>query len=351
MFHRLCLALVLISWILPSSIYAGVLGSVILKDGSILHGDIVKMVEGTLKVESAFGAGEPFLITWVEVDTLATSQPVIFVLGDGASLTGIAEKGNPGELQLTVDSLPGRIPIQLASITAINPPEVKAVKYTANINFGGKVTSGNTKNRQANLLGGFTARSERLRLILDARYFYAEEDKSVTDRNAFGTMDLNFFMTKRSYLFLAVLMEQDTFDDLQLRTAVTGGPGYQFIEKGDFANPYFRDMTLQADIGAGFWNEDRKIDDDDNHGVYRWSVRWEWDVLPKVTIFHQHMGFPESSDVSNYYINSLQGIRFNIWERFNASVQINYKYDNKPAENSGKSDTKAIFSVGYEYEN
>ena len=61
--HRLCLVLVLMSWVVPYSIHAGVLASVILKDGSIIHGDIVEMVGGTLKVEAAFGVGEPFLIT------------------------------------------------------------------------------------------------------------------------------------------------------------------------------------------------------------------------------------------------------------------------------------------------
>jgi len=173
----------------------------------------------------------------------------------------------------------------------------------------------------------------------------------VTDRNAFGTIDLNFFMTKRTYWFLAVLMEQDTFDDLNLRTAVTGGLGYEFIEKGDFASPYFSNMTLQADLGAGFLNEDRKIDDDTNNGVYRWSLRWEWDVIPNLTIFHRQMGFPELGDASNFYINTFQGIRFHIWKGLNVSMQVNYKYDNKPAENSGKSDTKALLSLGYNYEN
>ena len=351
MIYRLCLAFVLISWIVPSSIHAGVLASVIMKDGSIIHGDIVEMVEGTLKVESAFGAGEPFLITWGEVDTLATSQPVVFVLGDGASLTGIAEKGDPGELQLTADSLTIRIPIQLASITAINPPEKKAVKYIINFNLGSKFSSGNTDDAQVNLLGGFVARAERLRLILDARYFYSEENNSVTDRNAFGTMDLNYFITPRWYWFLAVLMQQDTFDDLNLRTAVTTGPGYQFIERGDFINPYLSQMTLQGDLGVGFLNEDRKIADDDNHGVYRWSLRWEWEIIPKWTFFHQQQGFPEMSDASNFIVNTLQGIRFNIWKGVNISGQVQYNYDNKPAEDSQKGDTTVFLTLGYNYEN
>jgi putative salt-induced outer membrane protein YdiY len=351
MIHRLFLVFLLIFCIVPYSIHAGVLGSIILKDGSIIHGNIVEMEEGTLKVEAAYGAGEPFLIKWGEVENMATSQPVTFILDDGSSLIGSAEKADPGEVRIKTGTLTLPIPVALASVKAINPSKEPPVKYTANFNIGSKISSGNTDDAQVNLLGGFTARSERMRLILDARYFYAEEDKSVTDRNAFGTMDFNFFMTKRLYAFLALLMQQDTFDDLDLRTAVTAGPGYQFLEKGDFANPYLSQMTLQSEVGAGFVNEDRKIGEDDNYGVLRESLRWEWEIIPKLTIFHRHQIYPEMSDFNNYLINSLQGIRFNVYEELSVSGQVQWNYDNKPADDSGKSDTTIFLTLGYNYEN
>ena len=337
--------------LVPSTMYAEVLSTVTLKDGSIIHGNIIEMIEGKLKVEAVFGADEPFQIKWEEVAHLATSQPVVLVLGEGVTLTGIAEKGEEGELLLTVEPLTTPIQVDLAAITAINPPTTPPVKFQANFNMGSKFSSGNTDDAQVNLLGGFVARSERFRFILDARYFYAEEDESVTDRNAFGTMDVNFFLTKRWYGYLGVLMQQDTFDDLELRTAVTTGPGYQFIERGDFANPYFSQMTLQGDVGAGFFNEDRKIDDDDNYGVYRWSARWEWEIGKRFTLFHQQQGFPEVDNLSNFYFNTLQGIRFKIWKGFNLSGQVQYSYDNEPAEDSKKSDTTVFLTVGYNYEN
>jgi len=351
MIHRLSLAFLLIACLVPSSIQAGVLGSIILKDGSIIHGNIVGMEEGKLKVEAAYGAGDPFLIKWGEVENMATSQPVTFILDDGSSLIGVAEKADPGEVRIKTGTLTIPIPVELASVKAINPPKKPPVKYEANFNIGSKLSYGNTDDAQFNLLGGFVARSERLRLILDARYFYAEEDKSVTDRNAFGTSDLNFFLTPRWYGFLAVLMQQDTFDDLELRTAVTAGPGYQILEKGDFANPYFSKMVLQADVGAGFINEDRKIADDDNHGIFRESMRWEWEVIPKFTIFHRHQIYPEISDMKNYIINSLQGIRFNVYEGLNVSGQVQWNYDNKPVDDSEKSDTTVFLTLGYNYEN
>jgi len=349
--HGLLLVFMFMFCVVPATIYAGVLSTVTLKDGSIIHGNIVEMVGEILKVEAAFGADESIPIKWEEVVNIATSQPVVLVLGEGGTLIGIAEKGEAGELLLSVEPLTSPILIHLASITAINPPTPSLAKFQANFNMGSKFSSGNTDDAQVNLLGGIVVRSARFRFILDARYFYAEEDSRVTDRNAFGTLDVNFFLTKRWYGYLGILMQQDTFDDLELRTAVTTGPGYQFIEKGDFANPYFSQMTLQGDVGAGFLNEDRKNDEDDNYGVYRWSARWEWEIGKRFTLFHHQQGFPEIDNVSNFYFNTLQGIRFKIWKGFNLSWQVQYSYDNEPAKDSKKSDTTALLTVGYNFEN
>ncbi len=337
--------------LIPSVATAGVLGSVVLKDGSIIHGDIVDMMEGKLQVKAAFGADKPFMIKWEEVANIATSQPIILVLGDDVRVTGIVEKGDPGTLRLTSKPLSEPVLINLDTVTAINPPPQVPVKFKINLNLGTKFSSGNTDDAQINLLGGFVARSERLRVILDARYFYSEEDDRVTDRNAFGTLDLNYFMTQRFYWVLALLMQQDTFDDLDLRTAVTTGPGYQFLEKGDLSNPYFTNTTLQGDIGIGYLWENRKIDEDSDNAVYRWSLRWEWEPIKKLTIFHQHQGFPEVDDLSAYVINSLQGIRIDVWEGINISAQVQWNYDNDPAEGSKKADTVVFFAVGYNYEN
>jgi len=102
---------------------------------------------------------------------------------------------------------------------------------------------------------------------------------------------------------------------------------------------------------VGFLDEDLKVGDDDNYGVYRWSLRWDWEVLPKWTIFHQQQGFPEMGDVSNFILNTLQGIRFDVWQGINISAQVQYLYNNKPADDSQKGDTTVFLTLGYIYEN
>ncbi len=140
-------------------------------------------------------------------------------------------------------------------------------------------------------------------------------------------------------------------DDLNLRTSVSAGPGYQLIDKGDYASPYFREMELTGDVGVGFFNEDRKIGEDINFFTWRWSVNWDWPIVDGLTLFHRHQGFPSVEDTSDFYINSIQGFRFGLWKGLNLSIQINYKYDNSPPAGSDSGDVKGLVTIGYAYQN
>jgi len=159
-----------------------------------------------------------------------------------------------------------------------------------------------------------------------------------------------FFLTERFFLFLSVLFEQDTFQDLNLRTSISGGPGYQFIEKVDFGSPYLKDMELYAETGLGVFNEDFKIGDDMQFVTGRWAVKFDWPVTQSVVIFHQHQGFPSLEDTQDYYITSQQGIRIKLMGNFISTFQINWRYDNTPAEGKKPSDSQYLLTLGYQFE-
>ena len=73
---------------------------------------------------------------------------------------------------------------------------------------------------------------------------------------------MDFFITKRLFWFAASYFEKDQFQDLNLRTALSSGPGYRFIEKGDYESPWLKDMTLYAEAGLAYFNEDFTTDND-----------------------------------------------------------------------------------------
>lgn len=337
-------------WLVPSWAVAGPHGKITLKDGSQVYGEIVEMTGGMITVKTLFHEGDPLKIKWSEVTGIDTEDPLTFVLSNGTILQGKPGMTQPGRLDVKTDLLPDPIPVQIESVLAVNPPVKKAVTFTGNFNFGGSVTSGNTDVKNFSFVGELVARSERLRLTLLGRYLYGENDSELVARNAFGTIKLDFFVSKRFYIYTGALFEQDTFQGLNLRSSIFAGPGYQFIEVGDYASPYLNKMQLHAEIGLGYFNEDYKRAEDMNYFTGRWGVNWHWPVLPWLTVFHQHQGYPSLEKTSDWYVTSQQGVRMKIWESFITTFQVNWRYDNAPAAGTKKADTQYILSLGYAFD-
>ena len=331
-------------------VQAGMLGQIELKDGSRLLGEIIDMTEGTLKIKAAFSESDPIMIFWKEIIGLSSEEPMTFVLDNGITLNGTSKMEKAGVILVQTTLLKRPLPVNVSSVLAINPPVKKAVVYTGNVNFGGSINSGNTKLKNGSFLGELVARSERLRLTVLGRWIYGEEGSRLIARNTFGTIKLDFFITERFYAYTSAIFEQDTFQDLQLRTSINAGPGYQFIDKGDFSSPYFKKMQLSGEIGLGFFNEDFKVAADQSFVSGRWAIDFLWPVLPTVTLFHQHQGFPSFESTSDFYVTSQQGIRLKIWENFISSLQVNWRFDNTPAAGSKKSDFLYLLTLGYSFE-
>ena len=351
MFQASIRVLGILIFLLPISVAsAGVLGQIDLKDGSRLFGEIIEMTEGKLKVKAAFSEGDPIVIHWSEVVGLTSEEPLTLVLDDGITLNGSPTMDESGVVHVQTTLLNRPLPVKVGSVIAVNPPIKKSVVYTGNINFGGSINSGNTKLKNASLLGELIARSDRLRLTLLGRWIYGENQGAVIARNAYGMIKLDFFITKRWYAYSSAIFEQDTFQDLQLRTSINAGPGYQIIDKGDFSSPYFREMLLSGELGLGFFNEDFKIAADQSYITGRWAIDLLWPVLPTITLFHQHQGYPSLEDTSNFYVTSQQGIRLTIWENFISSLQMNWRYDNTPSPGNKKSDFLYLLTLGYAFD-
>ncbi len=339
----LCICLV------PIGAMAEPTGKITLKDGSELYVEILEMTDGFITVTTLFHDGDPIKIKWSEVVGLTSEEPVTVVTNGGTVLKGKPSMVAPGTLGITTDMLGEPIPVTVESVMAVNPPIKQAVVYSGNINFGASIITGNTRSKNYSFLGELIARSERLRLTILGRYLNGEADGVLNARNAFGTIKLDFFITKRFYAYAGALFEQDTFQDLNLRTSIFTGPGYQVIDVGDFSSPYLHHMQLSVEAGLGFFNEDFKLASDRNNVTGRWAVNFNWPVLPTLELFHQHQGYPSIEKKKDYYITSQQGLRWTMLENFISTLQYNWRYDNTPAPGTKKSDKQILLTVGYAF--
>src|SRR5262245_2429207 len=136
-----------------TGIRAQVFDEIIVKDGSRIVGEIKQMTDGALTVNTAFGGDVK--INWSEVKSIKGAKPLPFVLKDGTQLLGSAQEGKEGTLDIKTAALAQPTPVALDAITAINPPEKKAIAYKGHLGLGLSVSDGNTHNKSFSFLGDF----------------------------------------------------------------------------------------------------------------------------------------------------------------------------------------------------
>ena len=320
-----------------------------LANGSVILGEIVGLEANTLTVKTAFGVGETVKVKWTEVAEIETGAEHAFGLADGSLVRGRIVRTEDGQAVIVGESIAGEAEFPLAAVTAIDPPVKKEIQLVGTLNFGATITDGNTQTKAASFTGDAVAQSERQRLTLRAAWNYAEDEDGLTVRNTKGTAKYDFFVTRRFFLYASALFEEDEFQDLKLRSALSGGPGYQFIRRGEFEEWWSAGIDLYAEAGLGYFNEDYEEGEDDAYLTARWAVKLDWPLNDRVTFFHHHEGYPSLEDLSDLYITTEQGVRFSVFGNFIGTLQVNWKWDNTPSPGFERSDVLYLATLGYRF--
>jgi putative salt-induced outer membrane protein YdiY len=239
---------------------------------------------------------------------------------------------------VTGEPFGGTAAMSLSDIQAINPPP--PVVYTGTLNFGGNITAGNTKTTALNASVRFTARAKRQRFGLETKYNYGEVDGKISARNALLGLNYDFFVTKKVYTTVFTLLEQDTFQDLNLRTTAGAGIGYQFLDT--------KRTKLSGDLGMAFANENFRTQPDTDTASGRWSVTLNHEFIPDVLIFFHHdEGYYDVKAPNAYRIRADQGVRLPIYKGFSLNLEYNIRYNSNPA--SGRKTTDEAYIIGISY--
>jgi len=324
---------------------------VTLTDGSVIYGEVIEMSGGELHIKTAFGVGEIVKVKWANVSKLAVNHQLPFHLKEGTVIFGTATEGPAGSIVVKAEPLQGTLTIPMDSIVSVNPLVQPPVVYNGSLQAGFTQTTGNSHLRNATVIGEFIGRSEQLRLSLLGRYVYGDNADKLITRNSRGTIKLDFFLSKRSFWFASAYFEQDTFQDLKMRTALASGPGYQFIEKGDFTYSWLKDMTLYVEAGAAYFNEDFKLAQDKSTFRGRWSVKFNWPFFDdRVTFYHYQEAYPSLQNAKDFYLTMDNGIRFKIFDGFVSGVQVTTRYNNNPPPNVSDTDNLYLMTLGYTFD-
>ena len=335
-----CLLLASVGLALLISCPGALADEVTMTNGDVITGEILTLKEGKLTIKTPYN--EALEIDWGSIKTIRSEVPQEVVLSDGTRLKGSLQVSEDGVLQVVTESA-GPVAVgEMALITDINPPAVPPVTYDGNFEAGVSYLTGNTDTTSGNLNGLFVARSKRQRFTLRGRWYYAENDNVVSAREAGGSVKYDFFAMEKFYIYANALFDYNPFKDLDLRSTIGGGVGYQFFEDAR--------KKLSAELGVSYVDENFRTAVDNAYAGGRWSINFDYGIIKeKIDFFHYQEGYFSLEDMEDMNLRSEQGLRFSVLKDFYTTFQANVTYDNKPSPGFDKTDTALIFGLGYKF--
>jgi len=316
-----------------------------LKNGGVLPGKIVGMEDGKLVLKTSY-AGE-ISIEWSEVATLRTDSPVHVVIEHDtyyASSEGIIELGEDERIKLKTDEMQEVTSHDLATVKSINAEAQPSTKMKATIKSGIDIEKGNTDKEEYHLDGELIVRTELDRYTIRGEFDLEKSNNKKTDDNwkVYGRYD--YFLANKWFLTGFSVFEKDQFKDIDLRSTLGGGVGYQFFEEA------LKELQVQAGLSFVFENFIDAEDDEHLEGI--WALEYDrWLFEKKFKFYHKHMGFVGLEDIEDWRVETITGFQIPVYRRLAVGTQFDWDYDNTPSSEEKEWDWELLLTVGWNYEN
>jgi putative salt-induced outer membrane protein YdiY len=305
-----------------------------LANGDRITGRVVSLAGSTLTLSTDHG---DLRIPWNAITALTVDESVLVTVSDGEPTTAtIAPAADAGHATLT----PGTV-LPLADITAISRPAPTLV-IDGGANAGFVSSGGNTEVNNLRLDGDILARAGDNRYSISAAITRAEDNDVETVRHWSGAFKYDRFVSSRLFVNANSIFTNDRFRELDLRTAIGAGIGYQIIETPA--------VTLTADAGIGWVHEDLASEPDGSYTAARESTALTVTAFPgRVQVFHQHDSYLGMTGDDNLFVRMQNGVRITLAAGFVTTLRLDTDYDRSPAPDRRNTDQTFSLTLGYRF--
>jgi putative salt-induced outer membrane protein YdiY len=296
-----------------------------LANGDRLTGAVVSLADGTLTFKTPHG---DLKLPWAEVTALRIDQPLL-----------VRTTAAPAQL-MTLDSTAGTGPA-LSDIVEIAAP-APAVIWSGGANAGLLKTGGNTDISSLRLDGEVTARARADRYAASGVVNRAQDDGGETAENWTTSLTYNRFLNERLFVDASTIFTSDRFRDLDLRTALGAGIGYQVWEHPK--------ASLSLNAGVGWVHENFDAADDDSYTALRESAKLDVFFADKrLQAFHHHDGYFGVTGDDNLFFRTQNGLRLALTAGLVGAIQLDVDYDRSPAPGRLNTDRSFALTLGYRF--
>ena len=324
---------------LPVVLFAGnaLADKVVLDNGDTLTGTVVKLQAGKLTLKTDYAGSVE--IESGKVKSIVTDQPVEVHTTSGEILKGKLKVVEPGKL--TVERSPEReaTAVDWHKVAAINPPPQGV--WTGNVTVGGSLQSGNTDRASASVAAGAERRTDRDRLGFGFLYNYGEENDQLTVRNTYVSAKYDYFFTKRLYGYLGMELLNDQFQDIQLRTIVGPGMGYQIWD-----DPV---KSLAFEAGVSYFSDNMRVGEDTDYFAARLGLNFRYNLFKSIVFTERLLYYPSLETFSNYTLRNEAALTTPLGTKWGLKLANIFQYDNDPSQGLGKTDSQWLLGLQYSF--
>ncbi len=312
---------------------------VILDNGDRISGTVVKANEDSLTIET--GYSDPVSIKRTKIKSLNTVNPVSVHLLSGEILKGRLSTDAGG--RIIVQSSADRADTSVAwdNVAALNPPKIQPVRWKGSIAAGGSLQSGNTSRTAGSISAEGTRKTDQDRYSMRFQFNYAEEDGEKTARNTYGALKYDYFFTEKLYSYLSIELLSDEFKDLNLRTIVGPGIGYQYWDDSV--------KFLNFEAGLAYFSEDLDEGVDDQWLSCRFASTFKWNITDSVSFSDYFAIYPNCEDFDKYQIRNEAGLNVALGSDWSLKLTNIIEHDSKPPVTVEKTDVYWVLGLQYSF--
>jgi len=329
-------------WALATN--SAVADSVTLNNGDKISGTLVEQTGDELVLDTGY-AGK-LKIKRSAVASVTTDKPVRIELQDGQQLDGLLASDEQGKLVVQAEDGSTASVAALGAIISIGPipPDGPPPwQWRGNVTVGGETKTGNTETDKLNVNARTVVEQKELnRFTVEATMDREESGNTLTKEQYLLGGKYDRFFSKRWYGFVGTSFEQDKFKDLDLRTTLAAGSGYQFFDSDD--------LRVSLEAGLSYTDENFTTEEDNSYSGFNWGFNWEQALFNKrLNFFHRHRGNQGFDESDNLIINASTGVRLPIMAGISATAQHDIDWDNSPPDDADSTDQTYLFGLGYDW--
>jgi putative salt-induced outer membrane protein YdiY len=308
-----------------------------LLNGDVLTGTAQTMDGGVLTFKTPYA--ENVRVAWKNVAGLQTGRMMrVTIRGAGAHTVWIGP-GIDGRLRLQTNVGDSIEPL-VRDVVSI-APTLFGVVMSGRAETGLLVTSGASNVNSLRLAGELVFRAAQRRSTTDVQLNRTQDHGVETTRNVTWTFRQQEFLTDHLYGTANVIVTNDKFRDIDLRTAPGIGLGYQVLNFGVTA--------LSFDGGLGYVSENHTIEGDRHYWAMRENVKYEyWVIRKRLQFFHQHDGYFGLTGNENLFMKARTGLRINLTGGMIMTGQLGLDYDRRPFLGQKNIDRTFAITLGYQ---